>query len=316
MRISSLILSTQALTGIHREQAAIARLTQHIATGQAITAPKDDPVRAPRILELTDRIALRQQYLANQDKARLALNYEQTVIGQMRKVLEHARSVLMGVAPSHDANLRAQYSDLIMADYNQLKGLANTRDPSGNYIFSGHQTATAPYTHTQVAPGNGNPADHESSGSTTYHGTALPGGLRYIEIDTGRLVQVNDNLDSVFRDGIDLLQALDQVAIDLRENPDPTLLTQSDIDTAISVINTALDRLGLIERRIAAAQLEVADTLATTKTLLNEEKNALGALIELDQAAAIVELQRRQITLEAAQRAYARTSGLSLFNFL
>jgi hypothetical protein len=27
-------------------------------------------------------------------------------------------------------------------------------------------------------------------------------------------------------------------------------------------------------------------------------------------------LQRRQITLEAAQRAYARTSGLSLFNFL
>ncbi len=315
MRISSLILSTQALTGIHREQAAIARLTQHIATGQAITAPKDDPVRAPRILELTDRIALRQQYLANQDKARLALNYEQTVIGQMRRVLEHARGILMGVAPSHDANLRAQYSDLIMADYNQLKGLANTRDPSGNYIFSGHQAATAPYTHTQVAPDNdNNPNTPATSPVTTYSGDA---GVREIEIDAGRTLQVSDDLNQVFDAGgtNDLLRALDQAAIDLRETPG-TLLTQTDIDNAIAAINGALERLGLIERRIAAAQLEVADTQATTKALLNEEKNALGALIELDQAAAIVELQRRQITLEAAQRAYARTAGLSLFNFL
>jgi flagellar hook-associated protein 3 FlgL len=316
MRVSSLVFSTAALAGMQNEQASIARLNSQIATGQRVVAPKDDPVRAPRILELTDRIALREQYLANQDKARLALAYENTVLQQVRKVLEHARGILQGASPYHDTAVREQYSDLIIADYEQLKALANTRDPSGNYVFAGHKTATQPYAHSRVAPDDdANPATPATSGPASYHGDS---GIRRIEIDAGRSIQVNDDLNTVMLAGSstgDLLSALDQVAIDLRETPG-TLLTQADIDGGIAAINAALDRLGLIERRVAAAQLEVADTQATTRALLNEEKNALGNLLELDQAAAIIELQRRQVTLEAAQRAYARTAGLSLFNYL
>lgn len=314
MRVSTLTFSTAALAGIQNEQAAIAKLSSQIATGQRVVAPKDDPVRATRIMELTDRIALRQQYIANQDKARLQLAYQNTVIGEIRSVLQHAQNLLMGVAPNHDAVIRQQISDLITADYNHLKALANTRDPAGNYIFSGHKTATQPYTHTQVAPDDDdNPSTGATSGLATYSGD---NGIRQVEIDVGRSIQVNDNLDEVMRAGSvdDLLRDLDQVAIDLRETPG--LLTQADIDHGVAAINAALDRLGRIERRIAAAQLEVAASQATTKALLNEERNALGALTELDQAGAIIELQRRQLTLEAAQRTYARTAGLSLFDYL
>lgn len=305
MRVSFLTMSTAALAGIQNEQAAIARLSQQIATNERVLAPKDDPVRAPRILELTDRIALREQYLANQDKARLALDYQGAVLQGIHRVLEHARGILMGAGPNQAQTLRDQYAQLIENDYRQLKGLANTRDPSGNYIFSGFKTDTEPYQHTQVAPGPG------SSAASTYSGDS---GTRRIEIDVGRSVQVNDNLNSVFRSGNpdDLLQAIDQIAIELRS----TSLTQAQLDSAVARLNQALEDLGLIERRVAATQLEIADTQATTRTLLNAERNALGRLTELDQAAAIVELQRRQVTLEAAQRAYARTSGLSLFNYL
>lgn len=305
MRVSSLTFSTAALAGIQNEQTAIARLSQQIASNARVLAPKDDPVQAPRILELTDRIALREQYLANQDKARLALNYQGSVLQGIRQVLEHARGILMGAGPNQAQPLRDQYAQLIENDYRQLKALANTRDPSGNYIFSGFQTNTVPYQHTQVAPNPG------TSGNSIYNGDA---GTRRIEIDVGRSVQINDDLNSVFQAGSpsDLLQAIDQIAIDLRA----TNLTQAQLDVAVARLTQALDDLGLIERRVAAAQLEIADTQAVTRTLLNEEKNALGKLVELDQAAAIVELQRRQVTLEAAQRAYARTAGLSLFNYL
>lgn len=305
MRVSSLTFSTAALAGIQNEQSAIARLTQQIATNERVLTPKDDPLRAPRILELTDRITLRQQYIANQDKARLALDYQGTVLQGMRQVLEHARSILMGAGPNQEQSLRDQYAQLIENDYRQLKSLANTRDPSGHYIFAGHQANTEPYQHTQAAPGPG------PSTPSTYLGDA---GVRRIEIDVGRSVQVSDNLNSVFQSGAaaDLMQAIDQIAIDLRS---PSL-TQAQLDSAVVRLNQALDDLGLIERRVAAAQIEIADTQAVTRTLLNEEKNALGKLTELDQAAAIIELQRRQVTLEAAQRAYARTSGLSLFNSL
>ncbi len=305
MRVSSIVLSTAALGGIQKEQTAIARLTQQLAADRRVLAPKDDPVQAQRLLELTDRIALRKQYLANQDKASLSLNYEMTVLSQIRKVLEHARGILMGASPSHLQSLREQYSDLLIADYRQLKDLANSRDPSGNHIFAGHAIGTVPYSHTQVAPGPG------TSGNSTYTGNA---GVREVEIDVGRTVQVSDDIEPVFKVGTanDLLQALDQIAIDLRL----TTLTQAQIDAAVNRLSTALDDLGRIERRIAAAQQEVLDTQATTRAILREEENALGRLVEMDQAATIVELQRRQVTLEAAQRAYARVSGLSLFNFL
>ncbi len=306
MRVSSLTFSTAALSGIRDEQAAIARLSQQIARGEHMLAPKDAPVQAARVMELTDRIALRQQYLANQDKARLALNHQGTVLQGIRQVLEHARGILMGASPSHEPALREQYAQLIENDYRQLKDLANTRDPSGNYLFSGFKTSTEPFQHTQVAPGPG------TSSGTTYAGDT---GTRSIEIDLGRRIQVNDNLDvGVMRAGEpnDLLQGIDQIAIDLRT---PTL-TQAQLDAAVTRLNLALDDLGLIERRVAAAQQEIADTQAVTRAILNEEKDALGRLVELDQAAAIIELQRRQVTLEAAQRAYARTSGLSLFNYL
>jgi hypothetical protein len=46
------------------------------------------------------------------------------------------------------------------------------------------------------------------------------------------------------------------------------------------------------------------------------ESNALGDLQQLDQAAAIMRLKTRQTSLEAAERAYAMTSSLSLFSYL
>jgi flagellin-like hook-associated protein FlgL len=46
------------------------------------------------------------------------------------------------------------------------------------------------------------------------------------------------------------------------------------------------------------------------------EKNMLSDITQVDKAAAIVELQSRQTSLEAISRAYSITSGLSLFNYL
>ncbi len=318
MRISSLTYFSSGLAGIQQQQAAIAKLTVQISTGLRVNQPKDDPISASRILQLTDSIALRNQYLSNQLKADLALDQEGTVVAEIRRVLEDTRTLLTASSPSQDQDLREQYSDLISANYLQLSSLVNTIDPAGNYIFSGFETGTEPFIHTQVAPDDDNdPSTHATSAATTYNGTAYPGGLRYIEIDKGRTLQVNDNLDYVMQAGTasDVLQAIDQVAIDMREEPG-TLYTQADIDAALTVITAALDRLADIETRIAAAQTELADTQAMVQTLLAQDQNALNTLIDLDDAAAIIELQTRQTTLEAASQAYATIAGMSLFDYI
>lgn len=307
MRIDSLTYFNTSLYGMRENQGGIARLTQQIAADRKLLQPKDDPVATEQVLDLSNRIAARTQFVSNQDRASLALKYETTVLTEMQKSLDGARALLAGVNPTNDAGFRESVASRLAGYANQVLDLANTRDPAGNYIFGGHQTSTRPYA---------NPLDG-SAAATAYSGTPDPGGTRDIEVEVGRFIQVNDNLDGVFRSGVagsDLLQELDDAIAKLRDDASPP--TQQEISDWMSLLDGALSALKDINYRVAAAYGEVEDVRATSKALMLQEKNALSDIQSLDREAAILELQLRQTTLEASQRAYARISGLSLFNFL
>lgn len=305
MRIDSLTYFNSSLQGMRDNQAGIARLSQQIAADQKLLQPKDDPIATEQILDLSNRIATRTQFASNQDRASLALKYETTVLSEMQKTMNSARSLLAGIGPSSNATLRESAAQRLAGFSNQILDLANTRDPAGNYIFGGFNTVDQPYT---------NPLDGSET-ATTYVGTPAPGGTRSIEVEVGRLIQVNDNLDAVFEHGVsggDLLQELDSAAARLAAGT----ATEADMAGWMSLLDTAISRLDNISYRVTAAHGEVEDVRATSKALKLQEQNALYDLQALDKESAIMELQMRQTALEAAQRAYAKTSGLSLFNFL
>ncbi len=305
MRIDSLSYFNSSLAGIRDNQAAISRLNQQIAADQRVLQPKDDPQATEQILDLSNRIAARTQFASNQDRASIALKYESTVLDEMRNTLTDVKDLLAGSVAGSDTNLRAQVAQQIKGLANQLQDLANTRDPSGNYIFGGFDTVNKPYN---------NPLDGTLT-ATTYGGTPNPGGIRSIEVEVGRLVQVNDNLDGVFQSGVannDLLQEMD----DMVTNLSATTTTQADITAWMAVVDTAVNNLDTISYRVSAAYGEVDDVRTTSKSLKVLEQNALSDLQTLDKTSAILELQNRQTSLEAAERAYALTSSLSLFNFL
>jgi flagellar hook-associated protein 3 FlgL len=307
MRIDSLSYFTTSLPGIRDNQSAISRLNQQIASGKALLAPKDDPLATEKILQLSNRVAIRTQFSSNQDRADLALNYEQTVVQELQKAMTDARGLLT-VSPTEDQSLRNIHSEQLKGIFDHIVGLLNTQDPSGNFIFGGFNT---------VLPGNQQPFEKTLDGGTTpttYNGTPAPGGTRSIEIEVGRFVQVNDNLQGVFVNGPagDFLQQLDQAITDLPG----TTITQGQIDGYRNMIDTALNSLALVEHRIAGTLGEVQDVRGTTNALLLQEQNALSDIQQVDQTAAIVELQTRQTTLQATEQAYAKTAGLTLFNFL
>jgi flagellar hook-associated protein 3 FlgL len=305
MRIDSLTYFSSSMSGMRDNQAAIARLNQQIAADQRVLQPKDDPQATEQILDLSNRVAARTQFSSNQDRASIALKYENTVLEEMRDTLSDVKDLLAGSVAGSDTSLRDVVAQKIQGLANQLLDLANTRDPSGNYIFGGFDTVNKPYV---------NPLDGTVT-ATTYGGTPSPGGTRSIEVEVGRLVQVNDNLDTVFQHGVvgsDLLQELDDAITNLAV----TTTTQADITGWMAVVDSAISNLDTISYRVSAAYGEVEDVRATSKSLKLIEENALSDLQKLDQTTAIVELQTRQTALEAAQRAYAMTSSLSLFNFL
>lgn len=331
MRISSLSFFTTSLNGMQDDQAKIARLSRQIATGERLLAPKDDPLAAQRAMQLSSRIATQSQYVANQEKASLALKTEGVVLGAMNKSLTDARGMIMQSIGSVSQEIRNQHADMLSGYYLHFKDLLNSRDSDGNFIFAGFNTQQMPFQHTQVAPAIGN------SAVATYNGTAdgallSSAGVRDIAIDDGRTVQVSDNLENVVKfpapvtfttstapgtvDAEDVLQTLDQLAVTLRDSNLTTAQVQANLNAGIDALTAALSRVGEIERRVTAAQVQVNDAQTTARSMLLLDQNALSDLTQVDKAAAIVEMQLRQTSLEAAQRAFAQTSQLGLFSYL
>jgi flagellar hook-associated protein 3 FlgL len=310
MRIDSMTYLNTSLPGIQRNQSAIARLNQQIGTGLSMLNAKDDPVAATKALELGNRVALRTQYAANQDKVELDLKYQNVVTKEMDSALNQARGLLTSISPSHTPELRNVHAEQLKAVFNHLLSLANTRDPAGNYIFAGFETATQPYANSSTAT---IPATLQP---TLYSGTPVPGGVRKVEVENGRYIQANDNLDQVFKAGVagsDLLQELGDAIVNLQTGG---TVTEADLNGYVALLDTAVYDLGLIQHRAAGALTEIKDLRASTEALMLAEKNMLSDLTQVDKAAAIVELQSRQTSLEAISRAYSITSGLSLFNYL
>lgn len=313
MRISSLSYLTSSLAGMQNNQTSIARLGEQIASDTRILSPKDDPLATGKAIDLSNRVALRGQHLANQQKAELSLSYESTVLNAMRGVLEKVSQQIVEMGPDQNRELRDQHAAVVNGAYNQLKDLANTRDPEGRYIFGGFNTGGAPFAHTQEYGTGANPGLATSYAGTPYGSLTSPDGVRSIEVATGRNIQVNDNLNVMFQAGNanDILKTLDQLAVDLNG-----ATTQAQLDAALGTVSTALTALGKMESRIAASLVELKEVGTSTRSLRLQEQNALSDLLQLDKAAAIIELQSRQTSLEAAQRAYAQTSRLSLFSYL
>jgi flagellar hook-associated protein 3 FlgL len=298
MRISSSTFYSSSLGGILSQQSSISTLNQQIASGNKLLTAADDPVAASQVMSLNDRISLSTQYTANQQSVSQTQSEETTILNQLQKTLQSAQSALTGVSASNDQSTKNSIGATLSGLYQQIKDLANSQDTNGNYIFSGFKTSTQPYD------------------GTSYNGD---NGLRYVQIAQGQTVQANDNLNSVMNAGSgtpsDLLQTLQQTAAALQSNT----VTQTQLTDAYTSVTNALGSLQSIQASLAARQQQVQSQQTATQQLQNTNQNALGNLSQLsdtDKASAIVELQMRQTSLQAAESAFASTSKLSLFNYL
>ncbi len=313
MRISTSTFYNASLTGIQDQQSQIARLTQRIAEQKSFITAKEAPINASRAMDLSNSIAQRTQYMANQDRAELSLKFENLQLEQLRTTLNSTRTTLMGAGADQTQSVRDQLAIQVSNFYSLARDIANSRDAQGNYVFAGHETASQPYAHTPTYPGS----LPVSANATSYAGDS---GVRGVAVESGRQVQTSDSIEDVLRgDGSaaqDLLGAIDYAATALQDPAASASAVDAAVQGAISAINGALDSLQNVQTRVAGRMLEVNDLRASTRQLLATEKDALGSLTELDTAAAIIELQLQQTNLEASQRTFALVSNLSLFSYI
>ncbi|MEO1767575.1 flagellar hook-associated protein FlgL [Thiobacter aerophilum] len=299
MRISSPMIYELGVSAIQNRTSELVKFQQQLAAGRRLLAPSDDPVASAQTLEIAQSLSVTQQYQANITRAHQALSLEDTVLGQIARVIQDAKvtAINSGNPTLSPANLRALAAEL-KGRYQELLGLANSQDGQGQYLFAGYQSQVRPFTQT--------------SGAGVYAGDQ---GIRSVQIAASRRIAINDTGQDVFRPGVagqDVFATLDTLINQL----DTGSITGAQLSAALSSLDNALNNVLRVRASVGARLRELDATDGTHGDSVLQYQTTLSELTDLDYAKAITDLTRTQTALEAAQKSFVSISQLSLFNYI
>jgi len=299
MRISTQTLFDSGAARIGDLQSSLYKTQQQLATGRRVLTPSDDPIAAARALEVTQSQSLNTQYGTNRGYAKDSLAMVDSTLSSVTELLQNVKTTAIsaGNGTLGDSE-RASIATALQSSLGQLVGLANTRDGQGNYLFSGFQTNT--------------PAFAQTATGVQYQGDQ---GQRLIQVDSSRQMAVSSQGQAVFQGGgQDMFKTLSDLITQLN-TPGTTGLSAA-LATADNNLVLALNNVSSVRASVGSRlqELDALDSAGSDKNLQYSQN--LSNLQDLDYTQALTELSKQQMTLEAAQKSFVQTSGLSLFKLL
>jgi flagellar hook-associated protein 3 FlgL len=299
MRITEGIISGRNLADLQRANAAVAKASQQVSTGNRLSRPSDDPQAVQKALNLRGDLAATAQYMDTANASQGWAQATDDALSDINDVLQRAREAVVqggnGTMSQKDRNDIATQIDQLIG---QAKASGNATF-DGQYIFAGQKTDTAPY---------------DPDGADTFNGDT---GSIIRTIGPGVSVQLNGSLGSVLGNGSDgkALQVLRDIAAHLRGGTaaDTNALRTSDlsaIDASMADVSTARAEAGALSNRLTTAANRLTDLQTST------EKVRSGVEY-VDLAEAISQLSSQQAVYQAALQATGSSlSQRTLMDFL
>lgn len=182
MRISSSTLFDSNVASMNQQQTQLLKTQQQVSSGRRVLTPADDPVASARILDLTQADSMNNQYASNRGAARHTVSLAESNLQSVTTLIQDLRTALVGAGNSSmtDTERKAVASEL-SGRLEELVGLANSTDGSGNYLFSGFQSKTKPFVNTAAGMG--------------YFGDD---GLRQVQVSASRQMASSDSGADIF----------------------------------------------------------------------------------------------------------------------
>jgi flagellar hook-associated protein 3 FlgL len=286
---------------------AAQRIQTQLATGRKLLAPSDDPVATGRLARLSITQADQDQYSRNVKLAGSLLAQSDSTLESISNNLKRANELAIRAGnETLNAENRAAISAELDAILDDMFSLANTTDLRGNALFGGSADGPA----YLRAP----------SGAISFGGQ---GEVPPVPIGAGVAIQATDSGPRVFEGFTvggapsDLFQVVGDLAAALKPggSADPAALRQA-LARAGEGIAKASERIDTGRSSIGAraARLEIEGDRLAQAAVDNEIER--GDIEGVDVQAAVVELQKTMLALEATQASFAKLSQLSLFDYL
>lgn len=300
MRIGTLNMFQQGVDAMLERQTDVFRTQQQLSSGKRVNSPSDDPAAAAQLVGLSDSLDVTRQYQRNIDFIRSRLQLEDSSLAAVGDALQRARELaVQGLNDTNGAEVRDGMAKEIRQILDQVVGLANRTDATGEFLFGGFQGQSAPFS------GDG-------TGNFSYAGDQ---GQRLVQVGAARQIADGDpgldvfmKIPAVGGGYEDVFTTLYNLATDLEANaPNGASLEQIDnaMDNILGIRSTVGARLNAVER-------EETSNVA----LIEQLENTRSIIEDLDYAEAASRLNQQSVTLQAAQQAFVKIQNLNLFNFL
>ncbi len=147
MRISTSTIYQTGTKLMLEQQGQLMKTQQQLSTGKSILTPADDPISAAQVLNISQSASMNDQYAVNRNRANASLIQVENVLRKVTEVLQsvHGSVVYAGNSSLTDTDRKILATEL-RSNLDSLVSLANTTDEKGQYLFSGYQANTKPFT--------------------------------------------------------------------------------------------------------------------------------------------------------------------------
>lgn len=182
MRISTNTIFELGSTKISDLQSALVKTQQQLSTQRRVLTPADDPVAAANILGLTQSISINEQFATNRQNAKNLLSQQESILQSVTTLLQDVKTLTVNAGNGAMEDQQRQFlAAELRGRFEELLGLANSRDGAGNFMFGGYQIDSQPFSQT--------PTGAQYSGDQ---------GKRMLQIGASRQIALNDSGSSVF----------------------------------------------------------------------------------------------------------------------
>lgn len=272
------------------------RILERISTQKRINRASDHPEDFQRVRDTHASLDKADAYKSVIQKTQSSYDLVETSLDSIRESIDRVRELTVsGTSVINDADARTTVADQIQQMRENIIARLNTRD-EGQYIFSGTETATAPFDTTGV-----------------YFGNSTINQIRINDTDRMPIGFTGDQI--AFGAGgqgsaTDVLDALQQLETAFRNND-------------LTTINTELPRLAPIQDRINGM---IASVGTRTQRLDMEKGNfdsldeglqaILASLEDVDLADEVTKLDKNRTAMDSQLRAQSQLNRQSLLNYL
>jgi flagellar hook-associated protein 3 FlgL len=286
-------------------QARIAKIQAQVASGERMTHPSDDADTVSAILRVESAITRQDHYAQTIATVQDRLKSEETALRNSSDLVTRLKELsLQASTATASPEDRANIALVMESVRQELLSLSATRDSDGHYLFSGTRAAMAPWsndpnepaayagdtTRVAVRVGDQGVAASNRSGLDAFDGVVRSGGQTTERVSFFRVV--SDLITSVKRSDMQgMTRGIDE------------------INSLGSGISRALTSNGSDQSDLSNQQSRIDETRLRLKT-------TLSGLKDTDYAEAISQLQKESLGLQAAQSTFAKTTELSLFNYI